>query len=94
MTRIERFLAVVSRDVRDRNPHLIPLWDRDYAVKPALGWQMANDAPYSYSQYETDSYAQAVDAAKGLLFCGAEYVTVRWYSFDRKTETFETWRAL
>ncbi len=89
-----RFLAVYSVVERERNPRLIPMFDRAYCVEPAIGWCMANGAPYAWTHFETDHFADAEAAVKSYLFCGAEYVTLRWYSDDRRIETVETWRAL
>lgn len=88
-----RFRAGMRETVKARDPRLVKMWARDYAVRPGLPWAFNNDVPYSWTQFETDSYAEAVEAVKGYLFCGAPYVTLHYYSVNGRTETVETWRA-
>jgi hypothetical protein len=88
------FTATKTTQLRERSANLMDMYTRVYCVEPAFGWAMANDAPYSYIRFETDDYTEAIQCALSYLFCGSAWATVRSYSTNRRSEKFETWRAL
>jgi hypothetical protein len=88
------FTATKTTQVRERNPRLITMYDATYCVEPAFGWAMTTDCPQRYGRFETNDYAEAVQCALSYLFCGSAWAVVRSYSTNRRSEKFETWRAL